>query len=116
MRINLKKIIFFLILLTTTLFLSIDIFAVPMKPGYEKLNAVISFLNLLINVMRWGSASVGGVVATVLGWQMIMNMNTDASSIAKKGLKNIAWGMFFIFCGSFIVDFFVSKFFSIIGG
>jgi hypothetical protein len=115
MRKLLKRIIFASTIITFTLVFTNSSFAVS-RAGYEGLAPVVKYINFLINIMRWGSASIGGIITTVMGWQMIMNTQTEASQIAKKGLKNVVWGMFFIFCGSFIVDFFVSKFFNIIGG
>lgn len=95
MRVNFKRLIFLQIIITILFSLTINVFAVQLEPGYEKLRPVINFLNFLINVMRWGSASIGGVIATVLGWQMIINMNTDASSIAKKRFKKCSLGNVF---------------------
>lgn len=114
MKGNLGKI--FLLMIIIIIFSSIIVSAASVDDPYPELQRVKKFIFFIVDVIRWGASSVAGLIAAVVGWQVMHAGTQNGLDIAKKAFKNALWGLFFIFGGTSVASFFVKKFVSIFLG
>lgn len=107
--INLLYILMFVIILS-----GIALAADNELPEYPELKKIVDFINFIIDIIQWASASIAGLIATVTGWQILTAKDTKPLIIAKQNFSNAFWALFFIFGGTYIADFFVSKLYQLL--
>lgn len=82
---------------------------------YPELNKLLNLLDFFIGLIKWGSASVAALIATITGWHIMTNTKGNAMADAKTTLKQSLTGLVIVFFGSALADFLIGKFTHILG-
>jgi hypothetical protein len=93
------------------------VFAASAPPAYPELVKLQNFLNFIIGLIRWGAGGVVSLVVAVTGWQILTSNNggrTEGLEIAKKKFKDAVWALILIFSCTWVGNFIVNKFASLL--
>lgn len=77
--------------------------------GYPELQPLLDLIQLFINLVRFASASIGGIIATIAGWNIMTNTNGQGMKIAKNTFGQALSGLVVVFFGATFVDFMINK-------
>ena len=93
----------------STLILACFIFLTGFTEEYPELLPLLQLLKFFINLIRFCSAGIGGLIATIAGWNIIINTNGQGVKLAKSTLVRTLIGLTIVFFGSTIACFLVDQ-------
>ena len=91
------------------LLLSCFIFCTGFTQEYNELVPLMNLLKFFIDLIKFCSAGIGGIIATISGWNIMVNTNGQGIKTAKSNLSNALIGISLVFFGSSLASFLVDK-------
>lgn len=76
---------------------------------YQELDPLLNLLKFFIDLVRYCSAVIGGAIATISGWNIMINTNGQGIKTAKSNLSNALIGLVLVFFGSTMASFLIDK-------
>lgn len=76
---------------------------------YPELIPLLNLLSFFVNLIRFGSAGIAGVIATISGWNIVTNTNGQGIKSAKSNISRLLLGITIVFFGSTAMDFLLDK-------
>ena len=100
--------------ITLALTLACFIFCTGFTQQYPELQPLLELLKFFINLVKFCSAAIGGIIATISGWNVMVNTNGHGLKAAKSNLSNALIGLVLVFFGSSLASFLIDKLMAIL--